>query len=443
MDYPQVPQVPELLSINVLHQSFLNGVDSPLHLTRRCLERIKTLDKTTHAWVLADPERSLKAAESSAQRFLEQKPRSPVDGIPFGVKDIIDVAHWPTACGSSFYQVTPKSTASLVARLEDAGAIPIGKTVTTPFACFDPASTENPRVPGHTPGGSSSGSAAAVAGGHVPFALGSQTGGSVIRPAAYCGTCGFKPTFALFDTKGVFPVSGALDTLGWFSQSPSDLLSIYDALLPELAPSSEKVPTDPHRFVVWQPLMEALDNVASRKAYESTFKRLSDSGHEIVFRDLPLNWDECLHHHRTLMVHDLAIAHRDLWPHHQAEYPPGLAELVREGQTRSATERQKANDFQKQVVAQMNDSLGISDIGLSPASAGPAPRGLASTGSPIMNSIWTLLGCPAVTLPLPGTARLPLGLQLTASQGDDRRLLRVADDLATELTLDSRNDRGV
>ena len=442
MDYPAGPQVPDFPSIDVLHQSFLEGVDSPVHLTRRCLERIKTLDKTTHAWVLVDPNRSLKAAESSAQRFLEQKPRSPVDGIPFGVKDIMDVAHWPTGCGSSFYQVTPKSTASLVARLEDAGAIPIGKTVTTPFACFDPAPTENPRVPGHTPGGSSSGSAAAVAGGHVPFALGSQTGGSVIRPAAYCGTCGFKPTFALFDTKGVFPVSGALDTLGWFSQSPSELLSIYDALLPKLASRSEQVPMPQPRFVVWQPLMEALDSAASREDYESTFRHLSDLGHEIVFRDLPLNWDECLHHHRTLMVHDLAIAHRDLWPRHQAEYPPGLAELVREGQTRSSTERQKAADFQKQVAAQMNDSLESAEIGLSPAAAGPAPRGLTSTGSPIMNSIWTLLGYPAVTLPMPGTRRLPLGLQLTATQGDDRRLLRVAERLATDLKIDSENFRG-
>lgn len=426
-------------TIRELTDSFKDGVGSPVDCVRYSLERIQETDSLLQAWVFVDESRCTVAAEESARRYRESRPLSPIDGIPFGVKDIIDVAGWPTRYGSDFYENLPSSTAAWVRLLEQAGAIPLGKTASTPFACFDPAATKNPRRPSHTPGGSSSGSAAAVAAGQVPFALATQTGGSIIRPASYCGICGLKPTFNVVPTEGVFPVSPALDTMGWVARTPDDLALIQSAILgnSNLPLASTLHSPSPHfsfRFVVWNSMLDGLDEDQQVEDYRQIFNQIRRWGFEVVDRELPVDWHECLKHHRVLMARDLADVHDSLWASHQNCYPEGLASLVKEGQGLTSTRRQEAADFQANLIEIFQQSLSENEIGLSPSATGPAPEGHDSTGSPLMNSLWTLVGCPAVTLPLDRGNELPLGLQLTARHGSDSNALTAA----MQLTAHSR-----
>lgn len=415
-----------LPAIHELTESFKNGTGSPVDCVRHCLDRIRKTDSTLHAWVSVDESRCTAAAEESARRYRESRPLSSIDGIPFGVKDIIDVAGWTTRCGSDFYESSPTSSAPWVKALELAGAIPLGKTVTTPFACFDPAATANPRRLSHTPGGSSSGSAAAVASGQIPFALATQTGGSIIRPAAYCGICGLKPTFNVVPREGVFPVSHALDTAGWFATTPQDLSLILSAILPNSHPALNLSTYSRLRFVVWSSMLEGLDDVRQADDYRQVFDQIQRWGYEVIERELPVDWHECVKHHRVLMARDLANVHQSLWTSQQNRYPEGLASLVREGQGITHQQRQEAADFQSQLIETFQQTLSADEIGLSPSATGPAPKGYGSTGSPLMNSLWTLVGCPAVTLPLSKGNELPLGLQLTARHGSDIGVLSTA-----------------
>lgn len=422
---PQLDATP-YHSIQTLTDSFKTGDSSPIACVQSCLERVRDVDASLGAWVFVDEGRSRAAAEASAKRYQGSKPLSPIDGIPFGVKDIIDVAGWPTRCGTDFYESIPTSTAPWVKRLEAAGAIPLGKTVTTPFACFDPAGTRNPRRVSHTPGGSSSGSAAAVAAGQVPFALATQTGGSIIRPAAFCGICGFKPTFDRVSTDGIFPVSSALDTAGWVTRTPEDLSAILSAIVPDSNRSHASSEMGRYKFVVWEAMLDALDDAQRIEAYRQVLDQMRSWGLEIRYRQLPVDWNECLQHHRVLMVRDLANAHESLWASHQDQYPRGLASLVEEGQGTTSQRRDEAAHFQAALAETFHHALSADEIGLSPSATGPAPPGLESTGSPLMNSLWTLVGCPAVTLPLFRPNEMPLGLQLTARHGCDGDLLSIA-----------------
>ncbi len=422
---PQLDAAPPP-SIQALTDSFRAGDSSPIACVQNCLERVWDVDDSLRAWVFVDEDRSRAAAEASAKRYQEAKPLSPIDGIPFGVKDIIDVAGWPTRCGTHFYESIPTSTAPWVKRLEAAGAIPLGKTVTTPFACFDPAGTTNPRRVSHTPGGSSSGSAAAVAGGQVPFALATQTGGSIIRPAAFCGIYGFKPTFDRVSTDGIFPVSSALDTAGWFTRTPEDLSAIMSAIIPDSSRNHAVPKNGRYKFVVWKTMLDALEDAPWIEGYRQIFDQIRSWGFEISYRQLPVDWRECLQHQRVLMVRDLANVHERLWASHRDQYPQGLASLVEEGQGTTSQLRDEAADFQTKLIEIFQQTLAKDEIGLSPSTTGPAPKGLESTGSPLMNSLWTLVGCPAITLPLVRRNEMPLGLQLTTRRGFDRDLLSVA-----------------
>jgi Asp-tRNA(Asn)/Glu-tRNA(Gln) amidotransferase A subunit family amidase len=334
----------------------------------------------------------------------------PLKGLTFGVKDIIEVRGLAFECGSPIYKGRiGEVDAPIVRMLRERGAAMIGKTQTTAFAYFDPAPTRNPRNPEHTPGGSSSGSAVAVATGDVDFALGTQTQGSILRPASYCGVVGFKPTYGVIPTKSVMAFAPSLDTVGWFSRDVATARRIWAALGHSVEPER------PFRFGVPRGLPRV------EPPMERAFARLS--AREI---DLPVPYMELLSAVRAVNDYEGARMHQERWWEHGSRIGRKMAELVERGLAIPEERYDAARDLLESTS--LDDVFGQVEVLLTPAAPGPAPRGLSSTGDPIMNAVWTGLGTPAISIPLPvGVDELPVGLQMVAARGNDGLLLAAAD----------------
>jgi Asp-tRNA(Asn)/Glu-tRNA(Gln) amidotransferase A subunit family amidase len=378
------------------------GQKTPAEILDLCLHRIREHDPQVQAWVEVNPQ---PAAGDG-----------PLRGIPFGVKDIFETAGLATEYGSPLYKGRKgNQDAALVKVLRERGAVMVGKTQTTAFAYFDPAPTRNPRNPAHTPGGSSSGSAAAVALGMVPFALGSQTQGSVVRPASFCGVTGFKPTRGLLPLEGVLPFAPSLDTAGLFTQTPADMQILWERM-------GYPAPRDPAtRLGLAEELLEAVDP-PMHKAVRAAAARL---GARPV--KLPARFRELLPAVRLINDYEGARTHHARWREHGDRIGRKLAELVERGLAIPGEEYQVVLATLRQVADAMAPVFRDTPVMLSPAAVGPAPRGLESTGDPRMNSPWTALGTPAITVPLPvPEGDLPLGLQMTAARGADGLLLATA-----------------
>ena len=368
------------------------------------LESIRQTDSSIHAWV----------------QVLPQKPTGDgkLSGIPFGAKDIIETRGLATEYGSPIYKGRlGAADAAIIQNLRSRGAILLGKTHTTAFAMRDPAPTRNPRNLEHTPGGSSSGSAAAVAAGMVPFALGTQTSGSVLRPASFCGVTGFKATYGLLSLDGVLPYAKSLDTFGFFTRTPADMLLLWEALghptgreedfalgVPE--PTLE---VEPEMKTAFQSALSSLRNagVSSRPLdISALLAKLSDAQHTIAF------YEGARFHQQRFTEYGDRLGY--------------LATLVREGLEISAARYDEAMRFVSESRVRVNEMYKATPVILAPAATGPAPLGLSYTGDPRMNAPWTALGTPAISIPMPVSGGLPLGLQLTATPGEDARLLRTA-----------------
>ncbi|GJD49171.1 Glutamyl-tRNA(Gln) amidotransferase subunit A [Methylobacterium crusticola] len=357
-------------------------------------------------------------------------PDGPLAGIAVGVKDIIDTADLPTAMGSAIYAGwRPRADAPVVARLRRLGAVPLAKTTTTPFAFMDPTATRNPRNPGHTPGGSSAGSAAAVAAGMLPLALGTQTGGSVIRPAAFCGVVGVKPSFRLLPTVGVKCFSWALDTVGLFAAGVADaahalaLMTDRPGLdLPATDPGAPRIGIVTQDFCA-APAPEALAALArAAAAAERAGATLRDLA-------LPAPFGEAFACHPT--IQDFEAHHALAWEyaHHREALPPHLRAALERAQGIETPAYDAARRVAHHARRGLKDVFGESgvDVILTVSAPGPAPAGLASTGDSRFNRLWTLMGVPCVTLPVDVTAAgLPLGVQVIARFGDDGRALAAA-----------------
>jgi Asp-tRNA(Asn)/Glu-tRNA(Gln) amidotransferase A subunit family amidase len=371
---------------------------------QQCLARIRELDPSIHAWVQVSP----------------QKPtgNGKLAGIPFGAKDIIETRGLATEYGSPIYKGRIGTTdASIISDLRRRGAILLGKTVTTAFAYFTPGPTRNPRDLAHTPGGSSSGSAAAVAAGMVPFCIGEQTVGSILRPASYCGVTGFKATYNLLPMDGVFPLSKSLDTLGFFTHTPADMLLLWQALGHPIGHAENLVLGAPDSVPDAEPVMQA--------AFASALSTLRNAGVSIQSIDIAAILAPVADAARTVMFYEGARFHKQRY----AEYGnllDSLADLVREGLEIPDARYDEAKQSIADGRTQMAKIYKSTPIILVPAATGPAPLGLASTGDPKMNRPWTALGTPAISIPLPVPTGLPLGLQLTAENGQDARLLQTA-----------------
>jgi len=396
-------------------------------LVAACLERISEREEAVEAWVHLDAERALAQAR---ERDAAPAPLGPLHGVPVGVKDIVDTAGLPTELGTPIHAGRrPAADAACVARLRAAGAVVLGKTVTTELAYFRPGKTRNPAALDRTPGGSSSGSAAAVADGHVPVAIGSQTAGSVIRPAAFCGALGFKPTRGRVALDGVKPLSGALDTLGWFAREPEDLEVlgvVLDDAWPEGptlrdAAAHERAPKIAFARTPWWE--QAGDD--GRRAVEDAAARLRDAGAEVRELELPERFDGLVDAQQDVMAFDMARSLAWELDHHGDELSDVLRELLERGRgiERDAAERAVALGDECRALLAVHLEPG--ETLLVPAVVGEPPRlDEGTTGDPLFCRPWTLLGVPALAVPAgTGPAGAPLGVQLVAPAGADAELL--------------------
>ncbi|MGW7541574.1 amidase family protein [Streptomyces sp. NPDC054770] len=373
------------------------------------LRRLERTEPELRAWVRVDAD----GARAAAPRA----PEGPLHGMPFGVKDIIDVAGLPTECGSVLRRGRiAGSDAWLVDRLRRAGAVPLGKTVTTEFAYFQPGPTRNPRNPAHTPGGSSSGSAAAVAAGVVPLALGSQTAGSLTRPASFCGVAGYVAPVGAWSTRGFTGLSPSLDAPGLLTTGVTELATVIRAV-----DGTEAEVLDAVRLVEWSGTELAELDPAMLDAVRRTGRDLHADAAE-----LPVNTAELAAAHAVVMAYEAA---RTLAA--EARHPESLSghlnELLDRGRRTSDAEYGAALATARTARAAVLALLADVDAILGPAAPGPAPHGLAATGNPVLSRPWQLLGLPVVTVPGHRDPQgLPLGLQLVGHPDRVGRLLGAA-----------------
>ena len=415
-------------------------------LVTACLERIDEVDGDVQAWAHLNPDYALEQARALDGARQSGWPLGPLHGVPVGVKDIYDTEGLPTENGTVLDAGRqPDADCKVVSLLKEAGAITLGKTVTTELAVYGPGKTRNPHNPDHTPGGSSSGSAAAVATGMVPLAIGSQTNGSMIRPAAYCGVVGFKPSHGLIPRTGILAISHWLDTVGVFGRSVEDAALIAEALVafdagdmdsairsrpPLAAIAVEEPPLPPTLAFAKTAVWDQAD-----KETQEAFSELSDflgDGCDDV--DLPEPFDHAVEWLRTIMYADLAKSFAGYYERGKDKLTDVLCEMIEEGQKTTAVEYNRAVDWRDVLNVGLEQVFERYDAIITPATTGEAPAGLDSTGSPVFCSLWTYCGTPAVTLPLmEGANGLPLGVQLVGRRGDDARLLRTANWLTGHL----------
>lgn len=422
------------------------GEVTAIAMTAACLERIAEREGSVRAWAFLDPDHARAQAKGLDERRKRGQPLGPLHGVPVGVKDIIDTRDMPTEHGTVLYAGRrPRTDAWLVTRLRAAGAVILGKTVTTELAVFSPNATRNPYDLARTPGGSSSGSAAAVADGMVPLAIGTQTNGSVIRPASFCGVYGFKPTFGRIPRSGVLRQSPPLDTIGVMAGGIEDAALLADVLFghdpadadtrAEARPDLRRIalgepPVTPSLGFVQTPVWDQAE-ASTRDAFDELLDALGDHAEAVP---LPSLFDDVIEVHRTIMEADLARSFADEYQRGRERLSDVLKSMIERGQRELAVDYNRAVDRRAALAAALEPLFERYDAILAPATLGEAPEGLGSTGSPVFCTPWTLTGTPAITLPLlQGPAGLPLGVQLVGRRGDDARLLRTARWLETTL----------
>ena len=404
------------------------GALSATELVQDCLDRIAQAEPGVHAWAYIDPAAALQQARERDAVPREHRTGA-LHGVPLGIKDIIDTHDMPTGYGSGIYRHhRPEGDAACVARAREVGAVVLGKTVSTEFAYFRPGPTVNPHRPGHTPGGSSSGSAAAVACGMVPAAYGTQTAASVIRPASYCGVVGYKATRGAFGLGGIKPFAHSLDSLGLLARSVEDVRWLRRALV--LNPGPE--PSRPAgrgapviriaRTAAWpQALAE------SRAALDRAVQQLARAGFVVEEPPLPASFETLIDDQKTVMAYEAAGSLCDEYRRHHAEMSPQILQLVETGRSTTQQAYEAALARARSAAADHAAWLDGADAVLTPSATGGAPAGLEATGDPVFSRLWTLLGLPAVSLPGYTTADgLPVGVQLVGRLGGDDELLALA-----------------
>jgi aspartyl-tRNA(Asn)/glutamyl-tRNA(Gln) amidotransferase subunit A len=417
-----------------------SGRLSPVDLLESCLERIDRLEERIRAWVLVDHD----GARAEARRLTDElgrgRYRGPLHGIPIGIKDIFDVFDWPTAAGSRLWANSiARQDATVVRRLREAGAVFVGKTVTTQYASFDPPPTRNPWNPERTPGGSSSGSAAAVAAGMCLGALGSQTGGSITRPASYCGVAGCKPSYGRVSCHGVVPLAHSMDHPGPIAGCVRDLAILlqtiagkddldrtsYGFAVPDLlAGLSEELP--PPRLGRLRGLFEERAEPEVRRMTDDVVSRLQERGAEVLDVVVPDLFADVISQHRVVMAVEAAQFHGTRLRRHPDDYGPNITKLLLEGIACPAPDYARAKEHQQRLRDQMSLFLAEYDALLCPATTGPAPD-QATTGDPAFNSPWSYTGLPVVSFPVGlSDDGLPLAIQLVGEDFGEEDVFRAA-----------------
>lgn len=412
------------LTATEIADAITTGRTSCEAVARACLDRIALREPEVHAWQYLNPEQVIAQARALDRSGL----RGPLIGVPFGLKDIIDTCDMPTEYGSPIYKAhQPKSDAACAALSRKAGAVLMGKTVTTEFANQYPGKTRNPFDPARTPGGSSSGSAAAVADCHVPLAIGTQTTGSTIRPASFCGAFAYRPTFGDLCCTGVKQAAGSLDTLGLIARSIEDIALYRDVLLgmePRPLPAESGIPRIGFcRTHVWKVL-----EPYTRRLLEDAANKLAKAGAEITEVVVPAEYELLEDAHRW--ISGFEFSRNFAWEienHWEA-----ISERLRNGRIKDGLscrfERYlEARNLAEKCRVTFPDLFKNCEVLLTAAATGEAPIGLSSTGNVAPSTIWTVVYAPSVTIPVfKGPNGLPMGAQLVARRNDDRRLFEAA-----------------
>ena len=417
-----------------------SGALSCEEIVKGCLERIQTFEPGVLAWTFLDPGYALAQARSADRQRATGAGVGPLHGLPVGVKDIFDTFDMPTEHGTVLHSGRcPTEDATAVSLLRGAGAVIMGKTVTTELAVYYPGKTRNPHNPDYTPGGSSSGSAAAVAARMVPVSLGTQTNGSVIRPASYCGVFGFKPSHGTISRHGVLQQSRLLDQVGVFANTLEDAALIAQELMVHDVNDPSMRPCE--RPALVSMLNRAAEDSPLRLAFAKTpvwdeaeddtrteFAGLVDKLHDCIGEiELPPVFDGAVGAHRTIMLADFASSFSDEYGRGAEQLSDVLRGMIEEGLTVKAVDYNRAVEMRPLLNNALDEVFERFDAIVAPATTSEAPCGLETTGSPIFNTIWTLCGVPAISLPLlRGRNGLPMGVQLVGKKGHDARLLRTA-----------------
>ena len=436
-----------LLSASEAVRLIRDGIISSEQLVEACLARIRDVDPRVEAWAVLDPDHALAQARAADGLRLSGQPIGALHGVPVAIKDIFDTADMPTEYGSPIYAGrTPSRDATVVSLLRAAGAVIIGKTVTTEFAYFSPGKTRNPHNPEHTPGGSSSGSAAAVGADMVPLAIGSQTNGSTIRPAAYCAVVGFKPTHGLISRHRALTLSRTLDHVGLFANSVDDIALLaeqmvsYDENDPDTSPrarvpfgqvAAEEPPLPPMFAFIKTPMWERADQ-DTQEGFTEVIEHLGSQVEEVeLFPSAADAWQW----HQTIMGAEMAHNLEREWTSSHNLLSEQLRAQIERGREVRASDYLHAlsqivplNASFLELFEQRYDAI------ITPSAPSAAPKGLASTGDPSFCTLWTLCGMPAISLPLLQSANdLPIGVQLVGPRHGDARLLRTARWLAAKM----------
>lgn len=432
--------IPHTLTITAAVEQIRTHQLSPVELVRSCLQRIDQLESRLQAWVTIDRDGAFAAARHCEEEIQRGHYRGPLHGIPIGIKDIFYTAGMKTTAGSPIYaDFIPDYDATVVRRLKEAGAIILGKAQTTEFAALAPSPTRNPWNLEHTPGGSSSGSAAAVAAAMCPGALGSQTYGSTIRPAAYCGCVGFKPTYGRISIFGVFALAWSLDHVGLFARTVSDIAFLLQALAGYDAqdPASENAPVPDYVKALREPKPPRLGLVRdfffekadeeTRTHVEAIADRFARAGAQIKEIRLPPSFVGEPEAHLSMLYAESATSHREAYAQHKARYSPQMQDLIEKGQKVSGTQYVEIRRQQQRFRHEMDALCRTVDALLTPAAPAPAPRGFTTTGDPSFNGPASFSGLPSLGLPSELSANgLPLGIQLMGAAFAEERLLATA-----------------
>lgn len=414
---------------------------SPVTLMESLLKRTESLESKLKVWVTLDPDSALETARQRERELMTEGPRGPLHGVPVGIKDIYFTQGVKTTSGSPIYaDFVPEYDATSVALLKKAGAIIMGKTVTTQFASGDPSPTRNPWNVEHTPGGSSSGSAAGAAARMFPTSLGSQTGGSMLRPASYNGVVGLKPTFGRISKYGVYPVSWTLDTMGIFARSVADTSLVLNVLaghdprdhststrtVPDFSRAIGSFQNPPRIGVIRKFFFERCDD-ETRRHTNDMLERLGKAGAVIEDAEVSSDYDTVLSAQRVIMAVEGAAVHQKDYSERPDDFAPNVRTMIEEGMLTPAVTYVQAQRVRRGFHRDMENAVRGFDVLLTPTTPAPAPKDLTTTGNAMFQAPWTTSGLPTITIPS-GLSELglPMGLQLASASFDEERLLGAA-----------------
>ena len=432
---------PYELTLSQAASAIKDGQLSPVELMESVLRRIEALDADLIAWATLVPELAMESAHAAERDISRNGPTGPLHGIPYGAKDIFDTAGIRTAAGSRIWaERVPDADAAPIAIVKAAGAVLVGKSHTAEFADGDPAPSRNPWNPEHTAGGSSTGSGVAVAARMVPWAFGSQTVGSVLRPAVYNGVVGFKPTFGRISRLGVIPMAQSFDHVGVLTRSVADAAVLLTALAghdPD-DPDSVAAPVDDYvnaldarerapRIGLIRTWFLDESDAEMRLMIEEVAQALSRAGATVEEVDPQIDFAKAYASHRAMLEPELANWHEPLYRGNESLYGPKISAYIESGHARTGMEYVAAANYRRTVAALAAGTLANVDVLLTPTASGPAPRDLTQTGDTRFQSIWSFTGFPSITIPvgLAGNG-LPLGAQFAAGPFQEARLLSVA-----------------